>query len=141
MLVTNARCAEMLGYGAVMANGDSSRLGSDIEIDAIPAYNTTEGHLQFHPKGRDNGFVLAIDGLRIYVAGDTEEIPEMAGLKDIDVAFLPVNQPYTMTPAQCIRAARMINPKVLIPYHFGQTDLSHIPEALPGIDVRIRRMQ
>lgn len=140
-LVTNAQCAEMLGYGTVMANGDSGRLGSDIEIDAIPAYNITDGHLQFHPKGRDNGFVLTIDGLRIYVAGDTEDIPEMAGLIDIDVAFLPVNQPYTMTPGQCIRAAKMINPEVLIPYHYGQTDLSSIPEALPGIDVRIRRMQ
>ena len=118
-LVTNAQCAEMLGYGTVMANGDSGRLGSDIEIDAITAYNITDGHLQFHPKGRDNGFVLTIDGLRIYVAGDTEDIPEMAGLIDIDVAFLPVNQPYTMTPGQCIRAAKMINPEVLIPYHYG----------------------
>ena len=79
--------------------------------------------------GRDNGFVLTIDGLRIYIAGDTEDIPEMADLKDIDIAFLPVNQPYTMTPEQCIRAAKLIKPKVLIPYHFGQTDLSPVPAA------------
>ena len=140
-LVTNARCAEMLGHGTVMANGDSADLAEDIHLDAVPAYNTTEGHLQFHPKGRDNGFVLTIDGLRIYVAGDTEDIPEMAEIKDVDVAFLPVNQPYTMTPDQCIRAAKVLQPKVLIPYHYGNTDLSEVPAALPGIDVRIRRMQ
>ena len=75
------------------------------------------------------------------MAGDTEDIPEMSDLKDIDVAFLPVNQPYTMTVEQCVNAAKMINPKVLIPYHFGQTDLSGLPELLPGIDVRLRDMQ
>ena len=137
-LVTNARCAQMLGYGTVLANGDSFVLAEGVRLDAVPAYNTTEGHLQFHPKGRDNGFVLDIDGLRIYIAGDTEDIPEIAALKDIDVAFLPVNQPYTMTPEQCIAAAKVIAPKVLIPYHSGRTDLSGIPAALPGIDVRVR---
>ena len=140
-LITNARCAEMLSRGTVMANGDAADLAEDIHLDAVPAYNTTEGHLQFHPKGRDNGFVLTIDGLRIYVAGDTEDIPEIAEIKDVNVAFLPVNQPYTMTPDQCIRAAKVLQPKVLIPYHFGNTDLSEVPAALPGIDVRIRRMQ
>ena len=136
-LVTNARCAQMLGYGTVLANGDSFVLAEGIRLDAVPAYNTTEGHLQFHPKGRDNGFVLDIDGLRIYIAGDTEDIPEIAALKDIDVAFLPVNQPYTMTPEQCIAAAKVIAPKVLIPYHSGRTDLSGIPAALPGMQVII----
>ena len=140
-LVTNARCAELLGYGTVLGNGDSRDLADKIHVDAVPAYNTTEGHLQFHPKGRDNGFVLTLDGLRIYIAGDTEDIPEMAGLKDIDVAFLPVNQPFTMTPEQCIRAAERMAPKVLIPYHYGDTDLSAVASALPGVDVRIRQMQ
>ena len=82
-----------------------------------------------------------MDGFRIYIAGDTEDIPEMAVIKDIDVAFLPCNQPYTMTVPQCIAAARMVKPKVLIPYHFGQTDISGIPAALPEIDVRLRQMQ
>lgn len=95
----------------------------------------------FHPKGRDNGFVLSFDGLRIYIAGDTEDIPEMADLKDIDVAFLPVNQPYTMTVEQCVAAARTLAPAILIPYHFSQTDLSALPSLLPGIDVRLRDMQ
>ena len=85
--------------------------------------------------------MLTIDGLRIYIAGDTEDIPEMAALKDIDVAFLPVNQPFTMTVEQCVSAAKTIRPKVLIPYHFGNTDLTGLPALLPGIDVRLRQMQ
>ena len=141
VLVTNARCAEMLGWGTALANGESATLPGDIHLDAVPAYNTTEGHLQFHPKGRDNGFVLTIDGLRIYIAGDTEDIPEMAALRDIDVAFLPVNQPYTMTVPQCVAAAQSFSPKVLIPYHFGDTDLSSLPDLLPGIKVLLRQMQ
>lgn len=140
-LITNRRCADMLGSGTVMANGDTLQLADDIKVEAVPAYNTTEGHLQFHPKGRDNGYVLTVDGLRIYIAGDTEDVPEMAQLHDIDVAFLPCNQPYTMTPEQLLRAARTIRPKVLFPYHKGQTDLSAVPEQLKtdGIDVRIRQ--
>lgn len=140
-IVTNARCAEMLGYGTVMANGDTATILGDVRLDAVPAYNYTAGRTQFHPKGRDNGFVLTLDGLRIYIAGDTEDIPEMAELKDIDVAFLPVNQPYTMTVEQCVRAAKALSPRVLIPYHFSQTDLSALPGLLPGIDVRLRQMQ
>ena len=140
-LITNARCAEMLGYGTVMANGDKGTILADVAIDAVPAYNYTEGHTQFHPKGRDNGFVLTIDGLRIYIAGDTEDIPEMAELHDIDIAFLPVNQPYTMTVEQCVNAARVIGPRVLIPYHFSATDLSALPAQLPGITVLLRQMQ
>ena len=141
-LITNARCAEMLGYGIIMANGDYGTIMTDnIGIKAVPAYNYSEGRTQFHPKGRDNGFVLSIDGLRIYIAGDTEDIPEMAELKDIEIAFLSVNQPYTMTVEQCVNAARVIGPKVLIPYHFSSTDLSGLPEQLPGIKVLLRQMQ
>jgi len=141
LMVTNARCAEMLGYGTVMANGDALDLPGGIHLEAVPAYNYSEGRTQFHPQGRDNGFILTIDGLRIYIAGDTEDIPEMASIQDIDVAFLPVNQPYTMTVEQCVNAAKVIGPKVLIPYHFSQTDISSLPELLPGIDVLLRDMQ
>ena len=142
-LITNRRCADMLGYGEVMANGDSMALADDIRVEAVPAYNTTEGHTQFHPKGRDNGYVLTLDGLRIYVAGDTEDIPEMTALKDIDIAFLPCNQPYTMTPDQLTKAARTVRPKVLFPYHYGQTDVTALPALLKddGIDVRIRHYE
>lgn len=140
-LLANARCADMLGWGKALSNGESTVLTKGIILDAVPAYNTTEGHLKFHPEGRDNGYVLTLDGFRIYIAGDTEDIPEIADLKDIDIAFLPVNQPYTMTIYQCVKAAKTIAPKVLIPYHSGKTDISSLPELLPGIDVRLRQMQ
>ena len=142
-MITNQRCAEMLGYGTVMANGDTLQIADDFTVEAVPAYNTTEGHLQFHPKGRDDGFILTLDGLRIYIAADTEDIPEMAEIKDIDVAFMPCNQPYTMTPEQLINAARMVKPKVLFPYHYGQTDVSGIPSQLEadGVEVRIRHYE
>ena len=140
-LVMNKRCVEIYSDGSAMANGDKLQLADDITLDAVPAYNTTEGHLQFHPKGRDNGYILTLDGLRIYIAGDTEDIPEMAEIKDIDVAFLPCNQPYTMTPKQLVRAAKIIKPKVLFPYHYGETNVTGIPAQLPGIDVRIRHYE
>lgn len=140
-LIANRRSADILGWGEVLENGAGETLRSDIRVDAVPAYNTTEGHLDFHPKGRDNGYVITLDGLKIYVAGDTEVIPEMASLADVDVAFLPVNQPYTMTVEQCVEAARLVRPAVLIPYHFGDTDLSGLESMLPGIEVRLRQMQ
>lgn len=141
-LITNKRCAEMLEYGEIMVNGQNSMF-NDIKVEAVPAYNISEGRTQFHPKGRDNGFILTLDGLRIYIAGDTEDTPEMADIKDIDIAFMPCNQPYTMTPAQLIKAAKTIKPKVLFPYHYGQTDISSIPSELKesGIDVRIRHYE
>ena len=142
-LIMNQRCADMYGAGKVMANGDKLQLAKDFSVEAVPAYNTTEGHLQFHPKGRDNGYILTLDGLRVYIAGDTEDIPEMEGFKNIDIAFLPCNQPYTMTPEQLVRAAKIIKPKVLFPYHYGQTDVTTIPQQLQGegIDVRIRHYE
>ena len=142
-LVTNRRCGDMLGYGTIMANGDRIVLEDDMTLEAVPAYNTTKGHLQYHPKGRDNGFILTIDGLRIYIAGDTEDIPEMADIKNIDVAFLPCNQPYTMTVEHLVRAAKTLKPKVLFPYHFGQTKVDGIPTLLKdeGVEVRIRHYE
>jgi L-ascorbate metabolism protein UlaG (beta-lactamase superfamily) len=142
-LIMNKRCADMYGSGKVMKNGDKLLIGKDFKVEAVPAYNTTEGRQQFHPKDRDNGYILTIDGLRIYIAGDTEDIPEMTDIKNIDIAFLPCNQPYTMTPEQLIKATKIIKPKVLFPYHYGQTDVSTIPSKLKseGIDVRIRHYE
>lgn len=143
IVIANKRCGEMLGYGDVMANGDKTDICEDISVEAVPAYNTTEGHLQFHPKGRDNGYILTVDGLKIYIAGDTEDIPEIFEIKDVDIAFLPCNQPYTMTADQLVKATRTIKPKVLFPYHYGQTDLSGIEEQLKddGVEVRIRHYE
>ena len=141
LLIMNPRCVELYGSGTAMANGDRQQLADGIMLEAVPAYNTTAEHLQFHPKGRDNGYILTLDGLRIYIAGDTEDIPEMADIKDIDIAFLPCNQPYTMTPEQLVNAAKMVNPKVLFPYHYGETDVTTIPAQLPATDIRIRHYE
>lgn len=133
--------------------------GKEIEVDPVEALepatdysllpkadfilNTTPAHSKFHPKGRDNGFVLSLDGFRIYIAGDTENIEEMKDLKNIDVAFLPTNQPFTMTPEQTSKAASIIKPKVLFPYHYGETQINKVEELLKGsgIEVRIRNYQ
>ena len=132
-----------LDGGTALANGDRVQCRDDISIEDVPAYNTTPGRDRFHPKGRDNGYILSLGGFRIYIAGDTEDIPEMSGVKDIDVAFLPVNQPYTMTPEQAARAARTVSPKVLFPYHYGETPVQKVADLLDGsgIDVRIRNYQ
>ena len=129
--------------GLVMKNGDKVKYADDITIEAVPAYNTTPGREQFHPKGRDNGYILTLDGLRIYIAGDTEDIPEMADLKDIDIAFLPCNQPYTMTVDQVVNAAKIIKPKILFPYHYNETPVHKISMQLfkEGIKVMIRDYQ
>ena len=144
VLITNARCHEILGgKGDVMANGDTRILPEDWTVEAVPAYNISPEKLKFHPKGRDNGFVLTIEGMRIYIAGDTEDIPEMGTIKDIDVAFMPCNLPYTMSPEQCSQAALMVKPAVLFPYHYGDTDIQRLVQLLDGsgIDVRIRDYQ
>lgn len=138
VVIANPNSASILGYGEVMKNGDRKEI-EGIGIEAVPAYNVSPDRLQFHPKGRDNGYVLTLGDIRIYIAGDTEVIPEMESLKDIDIAFLPCNLPYTMTPDQLIKAAEIIKPKVVYPYHYGTTDLSSITPALAskGIYVRI----
>jgi len=115
-------------------------------IKVVPAYNIIhmrEAGKPFHPKGEGNGYVLTIDGTSVYVAGDTENIPEMKDLKNIDVAFLPMNLPYTMTPEMTAEAAKMFQPKILYPYHFGDTDTNQLLELLKGsnIEVRVRDMK
>ena len=142
-VIANPSVQKMIGYGTAMANGESRVVCNGIAIDAVPAYNMTAGRTKFHPKGRDNGYVLTLDGLRIYIAGDTEDIPEMVKLKDIDIAFLPCNQPYTMTPEQVAKAAKTIKPKVLFPYHYSETPIKRVAELLvdTSIDVRIRDYQ
>ena len=139
-IFSNPAVRKALDGGTALANGDRVQCRDDISIEAVPAYNTTPGRDRFHPKGRDNGYILSLDGLRIYIAGDTEDIPEMSAIADIDIAFLPRNQPYTMTPAQAASAARTIKPKVLFPYHYSDTPVQEVADLLAGsgIDVRIR---
>lgn len=143
---SSPKVGELLNGISTFKVGDKIKVDEvDLTIETLLAYNTSEGHLQFHPKERgDLGFLLDIDGLKIYVAGDTEDIPEMKNLgnQNIDIAFLPVNQPYTMTPTQAINAVEMVKPKVFYPYHYGDTDLTPLIEKYRGgnVDVRIRDM-
>lgn len=143
-LITNPRSNEILGgAGQAIENFESLVDDNGWIIDAVPAYNISPEKKNFHPQGRDNGYILTIEGLRIYIAGDTEPIPEMKKIKDIDIAFLPCNLPFTMTPQQFAEAAKTIRPKVLFPYHYGQTDIKQVVTLLDGsgIDVRIRQYQ
>ena len=130
-----------------MKPGESLDPFDGIHVEAVPAYNITEGHLDFHPKARgDAGYILTVGGTRIYVAGDTEDNEDVLALKDIDVAFLPVNQPYTMTVEQCARVVDAIRPAIFYPYHFGGTDSSTDMDALKAAvegmtEIRIRPLE
>lgn len=143
VIITNNNCKKILGKGVAMSNGEKKQISQDISIEAVPTYNITPGHTQYHPKGRDNGFILNLDGTRIYIAGDTENIPEMKKLGHIDVAFLPCNQPYTMTPAQMRKAADMFKPAILYPYHFSSTPKEEMEQVMQGsgIEVRMRNFE
>ena len=143
-VIANPESAEKVGTTAQVMRNGNSQTWQGVRIEAVPAYNTTEGRDKFHPKGRDNGYVLDFDGFRVYIGGDLEDIPELSDLKAIDVAFLPVNQPYTMTPEQAARAARVIRPKVFYPYHYSQTPVAETLPALlegSGVELRIRALQ
>jgi len=121
-IVLTETCAKQLAGGEVMANGDVKKV-DEVTIEAVPAYNLVhkrENGQPFHAKGSGNGYVITFGNLRVYVAGDTENFPEMKDLKNIDVAFLPMNLPYTMTPEMVADAVRMFHPKILYPYHYGQ---------------------
>ena len=109
-------------FTTIMENGDTASWDG-IGIEAIPMYNISEGRLQFHQKGRGNGYLLTMADERVYIAGDTEAIPEMLALKDIDVAFIPMNLPYTMTVEQAAAAVRTFQPDIVYPYHYRGSDV------------------
>ncbi len=138
-IILTKACAEKVSGGTVMKNGDALTV-QGIKIEAVPAYNIVQ---KFHPKGVGNGYVINFDKTRVYVAGDTENIPEMKQLKNIDIAFLPMNLPYTMTPEMVADAAKAFQPKILYPYHYGQTDPNKLIDLLKDskIQVRIRKMK
>jgi L-ascorbate metabolism protein UlaG (beta-lactamase superfamily) len=146
VVVGNQACVNQVSDCQEMSNGEEKTIRG-LRIEAVPAYNIR--HMRspdtpFHPKGVGNGYVISFDDLRVYIGGDTEDIPEMKDLEDIDVAFLPMNLPYTMTPEMVVNAVRMFNPKILYPYHFGDTDTSILTGLLEDkgeIEVRIRDLQ
>lgn len=139
----SSEVADALTGAVALKHGKPQTVAEGVIVTAVPAYNYSPGHQKFHPQSRkDNGYVIDIEGFKVYVAGDTEDIPEMKELAGtIDLAFLPVNQPYTMTIPQAVSAAKMIVPKVLMPYHLTDTDLSALRSALeaalPKTEVRI----
>ena len=138
--VVEQLAANLKASATVLTNGQAHEV-SGIRIEAIPAYNLTRERLNFHPKGRDNGYVLTLGGKRLYISGDTEEIPEMLGLKNIDVAFLCMNLPYTMNPEQAARATRSFKPKIVYPYHCRGSDLEQFKKLVgtdAGVEVRVR---
>jgi len=141
----NEASLSTLPEGSVLKNSDKISF-KGTKILAVPAYNITnkrENGEAFHPKGIGNGYILTFANVKIYLAGDTENIPEMKNLKGIDIAFLPMNLPYTMTPAMVVDAVRMFNPKILYPYHTGNTDVNELVKLLKdkkNCEVRIRKM-
>ncbi|MDE7069180.1 MAG: MBL fold metallo-hydrolase [Alistipes sp.] len=148
IVVCDRTSAEELG-GKVraMTPGEKCRPCDFLTVEAVAAYNTSADRQQFHPRERrDCGYLLEIGGSRIYIAGDGENTPEMKALRDIDIAFLPVNQPYTMTVDQAVDAVKAIRPALFYPYHYGEveekTDLDRLVRELEGVtEVRIRPME
>jgi L-ascorbate metabolism protein UlaG (beta-lactamase superfamily) len=137
MIVGPQAVADKLSGTKVLANGQKTTVGK-WEIEAVAAYNTTPDRLKFHEKGRGNGYVVTYGGKRFYFAGDTEGVPEMRALKNIDVAFVPMNLPYTMTPEAAAEAVKAFKPKVVYPYHYRGSDLSVFEKALAGTGIEVR---
>lgn len=145
IIAANAASAAKIPGAQTLKNGDRKRF-LDIAVQAVPSYNLvrTQPNGQFyHPKGRDNGYVLRFGDKRVYVAGDTEATPEMKALRRIDVAFLPINLPYTMPPSEAAAAARAFKPRILYPYHQGRSDPAELQRLLAGekgIEVRVLKL-
>lgn len=141
-IIAPATVARDISSATVMANGQTQTLDA-FTIAAMPMYNLKRGPSPgkfYHEKGRGNAYLVTYGGLRIYIAGDTEGIPEMKALKNIDVAFIPMNLPYTMPPDEAAAAVKAFQPKVVYPYHYRGTDTQAFADALKGtkIDVRLR---
>jgi len=146
VVVTTEIAAKQVKDALVMKNGDVMA-SQGFTIEAVAAYNLV--HMRnpgtpYHPRGDGNGYVITFADRRVYIAGDSENTPEMKALRNIDAAFLPMNLPYTMTPEMVADAAKAFRPKILYPYHFGETDvqkLAHMMKDGKEIEVRIRKMQ
>lgn len=145
-VVIYSRSCEGRVEGAIVLENGETRTERGIGIEAVPAYNLVhmrQSGQPYHPKGNGNAYVITFGETRVFIGGDTENTPEMMALEDIDIAFLPMNLPYTMTPEMVAEAAKAFRPTVLYPYHFGSTDpneLVRLLEGVEGIEVRIREM-
>ena len=146
VVVATETAARQIKNAVIMRNGHTKTFAG-FTVEAVPAYNIV--HIRspgvpYHPKGEGNGYIINFDSRRVYIAGDTENTPEMKALKNIDAAFLPMNLPYTMTPEMVADAAKIVRPKILYPYHYSDTDVSKLTALLKdekGIEVRVRKMK
>ena len=125
-----------------MHNGNSKDIGDWGHITAVPAYNTTPGRDKYHPRGRDNGYLLSLGESILYISGDTEDIPELNRFGPIDIAFIPVNQPYTMTIEQAVHAIEILRPSIAYPYHYGDTNIERLCTIWENktTEIRLRNM-
>ena len=145
-VIVSPSCEGRVQRATVMRSGETREVAG-LGVEAVPAYNvvhTRAGGQPYHPRGNGNGYVITFADVQVYVAGDTENTPEMKALRSVDVAFLPMNLPYTMTPEMVADAARAMRPRVLYPYHFGQTDPQALVRLLSGeagIEVRVRELR
>jgi L-ascorbate metabolism protein UlaG (beta-lactamase superfamily) len=142
VIVAPKAVAATVTTAKVLSNGEKTTLGP-FAIEAIPMYNLTRGPSAgqlYHDKGRGNGYIVTYGGKRFYFSGDTEAIPEMKALKNIDVAFVCMNLPYTMTPQEAAEGVKAFHPAIVYPYHYMGSDLNAFAKALEGtgIDVRLR---
>jgi L-ascorbate metabolism protein UlaG (beta-lactamase superfamily) len=149
-IIATKEVADKLAQGRLgektkmLANGDKTEVAG-IGVEAVPAYNIAPEHQKFHPKGQGNGYLVRVGGKTAYIAGDTENTPEMRALKDVDIAFLPINEPYTMSVNQAADALRAFKPKIVYPYHFRnqngtKADLESLKKLVAdsGVEVRVR---
>jgi L-ascorbate metabolism protein UlaG (beta-lactamase superfamily) len=140
VIIAPAAVAKTVTEAEILANGQSKKWGG-WTIEAIPMYNIQRGPgpgQLYHDKGRGNGYVLTYGGKRFYLSGDTEGIPEMRALKNIDVAFVCMNLPYTMPPDEAAEAVKAFHPKVVYPYHYRGSDLSIFQKGLAGTGIEVR---
>jgi L-ascorbate metabolism protein UlaG (beta-lactamase superfamily) len=146
VVIATATVGKFIPQASVMANGENKKWDK-FTIEAVPAYNLMRGPAAgkfFHPQGQGNGYVISYGGKRIYFSGDTESIPEMRALKNIDAAFICMNLPYTMTPEEAAEAVKAFKPKVVIPYHYRAnppTDVSAFQKALQGTGIEVRLLE
>jgi L-ascorbate metabolism protein UlaG (beta-lactamase superfamily) len=142
-ILAPASVVETVTAAKPMANGET-KTWHEWTIEAVPAYNLKRGPQPgqlFHPKGRDNGYVLTYGGKRFYFSADTEGVPEMRALKNIDVAFVCMNLPYTMPPDEAADAVKAFHPKIVIPYHYRGSDLAVFQKALQGTGIEVRLLE
>jgi len=145
-ILVSPSCAGRVEGAEVMRNGET-RTVAGLVVEAVPAYNLVNKRpdgASYHPLGQGNGYLISFGGTRVYVAGDTENTPELKALKNVAIAFLPMNLPYTMTPEIVADAARALRPRILYPYHYGETDPQQLIRLLagePGIEVRVRDLK